>query len=115
MFETTKLTPVYNEYQYIVIFLIAIFLDIIIHSFSLRKYNALKNNTNVFGFIPAELMVYYRSLSKKGPFPIDGGLDSFYSNCNSWILGALIAGILGILLLLLTDLTLQLIEYKNRK
>lgn len=111
MFETTKLTPSYNGYQYLFIFFVAIVLDIIIHFFSVRKFNALKNGTDAFGFVPA-LAAYYKSLCRKGPFSIDGGSDSFYSTCNSWLMGALFAGSTAILLLLITDLLLQVAETK---
>ncbi len=113
MFETTKPSPVYNGYQYISIFISAIIFDLIIHFFSSQKYNALKSGTDAFGFAP-ELMIYYRSLCRKGPFPIDGGSDSFYAGCNSWLLGSLIAGILAVFLLLIADLFLHGLEYKSK-
>jgi hypothetical protein len=113
MFETTKLAPVYNGYQYLFIFIIAIIIDAIVHFFSSRKYNAVVNKIpNTFGFAP-ELMLYYRSLCRKGPFSIEGGPDTFYSGCNSWLLGALIAGTIAVFMLLVTDLTLQAIDYRN--
>jgi len=112
MFETTKLSPVYNGYQYLAVFIVAIIIDLIVHFFSSRKFNALKSGTDAFGFAP-ELMIYYRSLCRKGPLPSDGGVESFYSSCNSWLLGALIAGILAVFILLLADLVLQAIDYKN--
>jgi len=111
MFESTKLSPVYNGYQYLSIFISAIIIDIIIHFFSSRKYNALKTGTNAFGFAP-ELMIYYRSLCRKGPFPIEGGTETFYGSCNSWLLGAIIAGLLAVFVLLIADLLLQAAEYK---
>ena len=112
MFENTKLSPVYNGYQYLAIFIIAMIVDLIIHFFSARKLNALKNGGDAFGFAP-ELAVYYRSLCRKGPFPIDGGPESFYAGCNSWLLGMLIAGTLAVFVLLIADLVLQAVEYKN--
>lgn len=112
MFETTQLSPVYNGYQYLFIFITAICLDLVVHFFSSRRYYGLK--TNEFGFAP-ELMIYYRSLCRKGPFSIDGiGIESFYGSCNSWLLGAIIAGSVGVILLLITDLMLQAFEYKNK-
>jgi len=119
MFETTKLSPVYNGYQYLVICIVAIIIDMIVHFFSTRKYYALKlaasqgsSGTDTFGFAPA-LAPYYRSLCRKGPFPIDGDPESFYSYCNSWLIGAVIAGCVAVVLLLITDLILQAVEYKN--
>jgi hypothetical protein len=109
MFETTKLSPVYNGYQYLSIFIVAMIIDLIVHFFSSRKLTALKSGTDAFGFAP-ELMVYYRSLCRKGPMPIDGGPDSFYASCNSWLMGVLIAGILAVFLLLIADLFLQGVE-----
>ncbi len=106
MFETTKLSPVYNGYQYLSVFIVAIIIDLIFHFFSSRKLAALKSGTDVFGFAP-ELMVYYRSLCRKGPLPIDGGPESFYANCNSWLLGMLIAGTLAVVVLLIADLFLH--------
>jgi hypothetical protein len=112
MFETTKLKPVYNGYQYLFIFLVAVVFDLIIHFFSSRKYNALKAGTDAIGFVP-ELAVYYRSLCRRGPFPTDSGPESFYSGCNSWLMGAIIAGSVAIFILLFTDLILQAIDYRN--
>lgn len=114
MFETTVPSPVYNGYQYLVICIVAIVFDMIIHFFSTRKYNALKNGTDAFGFAPF-LAPYYRSLCRKGPFPIDGDPESFYSYCNSWLVGAVIAGAVAVVLLLITDLILQAVEYRNSR
>ena len=112
MFETTKLSPCFNGYQYLFIFIVAVVLDLIVHFFSLRKLNAIKSGTYAFGGVP-ELMTYYRSLSKKGPFPIDSGTENFYSSCNSWLLGALIAGTIAIFMLLIVDLILYVAESRN--
>lgn len=112
MFETTRLNPVYNGYQYLIICIVAIVVDIIVHFFSTRKYYALKSGTDAFGFAPS-LAFYYRSLCRKGPFPIDGDPESFYSYCNSWLVGAVITGSAAVILLLITDLILQAIEYRN--
>jgi len=112
MFETTTLAPVYNGYQYLFIFIVAIVLDMIVHFFSSRKYYAIKNQTDAIGFAP-ELMVYYRSLCRKGPLSLDGGPESFYAGCNSWLIAALIAGTTAVVTLLITDLVLQAINYRN--
>jgi hypothetical protein len=112
MFESFQLKPSYNGGQYLLIFIIAIVLDMIVHFFSSRKYYALKSGTDVTGFAP-ELMVYYRSLHRKGPLPVNDGPDSFYSTCNSWIISALITGSIAVLTLLLTDLILNAIDYRN--
>jgi len=111
MFENTKLSPCFNGYQYLFIFIVAIVLDLIVHFFSSRKFNALKAGTDAFGFAP-ELMIYYRSLCRKGPFPVDSP-ESFYSSCNSWLLGAIIAGTAAVFMLLIADLILYGVEYKN--
>jgi hypothetical protein len=105
MFENTKLSPCFNGYQYLFIFISAVLVDLIIHC-------ALKTGTDAFGFAPG-LMFYYRSLSKKGPFSIDGGSESFYSSCNSWLMGAFIAGISAVILLLITDLFLYGFEARS--
>ena len=112
MFENTKLSPVYNGYQYLFVFICAMIVDLIIHFFSSRKFNALKSGGDAIGFVP-ELAIYYRSLCRKGPFPIDGGSESFYASCNSWLLGMLIAGTLAVFILLIADLLLQATEYRN--
>lgn len=114
MFETTKLSPCFNGYQYLFVFIAAILIDLIVHFFSSRKYYAMTNGTDAFGFVPS-LMAYYRSLFKKGPFPIEGGPDSFYGSCNSWLLGAVIAGVLSVIILLIADLFLYAAEYKNNQ
>jgi len=109
MFETTKLSPVYNGYQYLSIFIMAMIIDLIVHFFSSRKLTALKSGTYAFGFAP-ELMSYYRSLCRKGPLPFDGQTESFYASCNSWLMGVLIAGTLAVVLLFTADLLLHGIE-----
>lgn len=114
MFENTKLSPVYNGYQYVFIFISAIIFDLIIHFFSSRKYYAIKSGTDAFGFAP-ELMVYYRSLCRKGPFQINGEMETFYGSCNSWLLGALIAGTMAVFVLLVADLLMQVVEIRNNK
>ncbi len=113
MLSGTKLVPTYNGYQYIIVFFLGVIFDLIIHFFSSRKYNALKSGKNAVGFAP-ELMIYYRSLSKKGPFPYTQGADSFYNTLNSYLLGILIAGFLSLIIIVLSDLILQFIEYRNR-
>jgi len=109
MFETTKIAPCYNGYQYIFIFVAAVILDAFIHFFSSRRYYGLK--TDAFGFAP-ELMIYYRSLRSKGPFPIDGVPENFYGTCNSWLLGGFIAGVLSVFVLLVADLFLHALDIK---
>lgn len=109
-----KLSPVYNAYQYLVIFFVAIALDLVVHFFSTRKFTAMKNGTDAFGFAP-HLAYYYNSLSKKGPLPFDGSVDSFYSKVNSWTVGAIIAGSIAIFILLITDLVLHAIDYRNKR
>lgn len=113
MFENTKLKPIYNGYQYLFIFIVAIALDIIVRFFSLRKYNAMHTGQNVFGFLPG-LASYYKTLYRLGPLSINGGPDSMYSKINSWLMGALIAGITAVFMLLVTDIILQLAEYKQK-
>lgn len=116
--SNTKLQPCYNFYQYLIIGLVAVFIDIVLHFFSTRKYNALRASTsgsvgaeNVFGFAP-ELGLYYKSLCRKGPLTIDTP-GTFYANCNSYLVGALIAFASAVCLLLITDLILQAIDYRN--
>lgn len=99
------ITKVINPQQYIHLFIISSIFSIIVHFFSNRRYNALKNGTNTFGFLP-ELMVYYRSLCKKGPFSSDP--DSLFGILISTIVGALITGLVSVLLLLITDITLYI-------
>jgi hypothetical protein len=112
MFETTKLSPCFNGYQYLFIFVSAIIVDLVVHFFSSRKYSALKTGSDAFGFAP-ELMIYYRSLCRKGPFSVDCGPESFYGSCNSWLLGAIIAGTIAVFILLVADLLLYAAEYKQ--
>jgi hypothetical protein len=112
MFENTNLKAVFNGYQYLFIFFSAIIMDLIIHFFSSRKYNALTNKTDALGFAP-ELMIYYRSLARKGPLSIDGDINCFNASVNSWVLGVLIAGMLGVVALLLADAFLYAAEKKN--
>jgi len=106
MLENTKLEAKFNGFQYLIIFFVGIFVDLVVHFFSQRKYK----NRNAIGFAP-ELMAYYYSLCRKGPFTADSG--TFYSYCNSWLLGALIGGIVAVVLLLLTDLILYIIETRR--
>jgi len=112
VFENTKITPVFNFYQYAVVFLTAIMLDGIIHYFSYNKYCGLKSGTQNIGFLP-ELNVYYRSLSKYGPFQYTQGSETFYNSCNSWIIGMLITGLLCTIIVILSDIILYYIENKK--
>jgi len=99
-------------YQYLLVFVIAVVLDTFIYFFSSRKYTALKSGTDAMGIAP-ELMVFYRSLAKRGPFPYTQGSDTFYNSCNSWLLGALLLGFTCTIIVIIADLILQIIEWKN--
>ena len=96
MFEQTKLEPCYNLYQYLIVFLVAIIFDLFIHFFSSRSYAAVKSGTQS-GYVPAHLMAYYNYL------------DKYF---NSWLLGCLITGVSVLLIVIVTDLVLQGIEYR---
>jgi hypothetical protein len=100
-----KLAPTYNLYQYLVIFLVGGVVDTIIHIFSRMKYNGLINKTNSIGIAP-ELMLWYKSLKSKGPLG---------ETMNQWVLPPIIAGTLCVIILLLTDLVLQLIEWRTNQ
>ena len=108
----TKLEANYNAYQYLIVFLLAVILDIIVHFFSCRKYAALKAGSDTIGFLP-QLKLYYDVLAKRGPLEYTQGVDTMYNSINSWLLGALIAGITCTLIVILADLILQIIDYRN--
>lgn len=109
MFENTKLSPAYNGYQYLFIFIVTIFINSIVQFFSCRKYYGIKNgNPNVVGFAP-EMAIYYRSLYNKGPLAASN-IDTLWAKCNMWILGSLIAGLFAVLALFLTDIILHIID-----
>lgn len=108
-----NIRPVLNIHQYILVFVIASIFSAFVYFFSNRKYNSLKNNTNVFGFTP-ELAVYYRSLYKRGPFNTNSP-DTSYAACNSIIMGMLISGVVAVSILLFVDLIMFLIQKKYSK
>lgn len=109
MFESSKIAPVRNEYQYLFIFVAAIVVDVIVRILSLMKYNALKARVPGFGIAP-ELTPYYKSLGRKGPF--GSPFDDTKSLVNSLILSALIAGCIGIILLCISDVSLYIAQYR---
>lgn len=104
-----ELSPTINGYRYLTVVIVAIFLDTIFHFFSVRKFNAIRanNGKNVFGFIP-QLGVYYSSLESRGPFE----KASKYYCSNGWLVGALNAGLLALIVISLADLILYTIECK---
>lgn len=110
--DNTVLKPTFNGYQYLFIVIVAIVLDAIIHFFTIRKYNALKTKTDCFGFLPA-LGVYYNSLATKGPLSAEA--PGFNATCNTWLMGALFAGIVAFITLLITDITMYIIDYQKKK
>lgn len=97
-----------NTRQYLAVFIVAALLDLIIHFFSSRKYSALKNNSSALGFAP-ELNVYYRSLAKKGPFTYTSD-DSISNTFNSYLVGAIIAGVLCTIVVVVADAILYAID-----
>lgn len=107
-----ELKSSFNPWQYLTVFITAIIIDSIVHFFSNRKYTALKAGTDALGFAP-ELNIYYRSLAKKGPFEYTSGIDTWYNTFNSYIIGALIAGISCTLIVVIADSILYGLEYKN--
>lgn len=109
MFESSKVAPIKNEYQYMCIFIAAVLIDVIVRILSMMKYNALKARTNGYGIAP-ELTPYYRSLGRKGPF--GSPFEDTKATVNSLCLSALIAGCLGMILLFIADIMLYIAQNK---
>ncbi len=72
----------------------------------------MSSGTTAFGIAP-ELMVFYKSCGKKGPFQTNGTDFSFL--LNSLLVSSVIAGFICVFVLLMTDIILQLIEWKYGK
>ena len=95
--EKTKLEPVYNGYQYLIIFLlIAIIINPIIYFFSSRKYYALiaQPPQNVIGFAP-QLYNVYHSLGKYNLISRSSGTNN--TVYDKIITGGLVFGIIGVM------------------
>jgi len=106
-----NLKPEWNIYQYLCVFSIAFVLDLIIHFFSERKFISLtQTKVPTFGFFP-ELNVYYKSLSKYGPFEYTVGVNTTSNSLNSWLIGALITGTFCLLIVVLCDIIFLVQEY----
>ncbi len=88
----TKCEPSYNGYQYLTVFLITITLSTIVQFFSTRKYEAKTTGAEVIGFLP-----YFMNLSEVN-----------YIKFNSWLMGCVIAGATSLIILLLSDIILQI-------
>jgi len=99
-----KLSPEWNLYQYLTVFIVACILDLFIHFFAERKFISLTQTKEpVYGFFP-ELNYYYKSLSKYGPFEYTPGHNTTYNSINSWLLGSLITGTICLLTVVLCDI-----------
>lgn len=109
MFENTKLSPVFNGYQYLFVCLVAIVLDVIVHFFSIRKYQRIQNKVDVLGFAPW-IGPHYKSLAKYGPLSMEGSYETMSASINSYLVGAVIAGSVSLIVLLIADLILYGME-----
>ncbi len=109
--DKTKIEPVYNGYQYALVFLIAVILNTIIRFFSVRKYMDLvqQGSTGVYGFLP-ELGPYYTKISRYGPQNYIGLPDEFHKTINSWFVSGLLIGTFTVLVLLVSDITLHIMS-----
>ena len=102
--------PLFNQKsRYLSIFLAAVILDIIIHIFAIRHNRALAVDFSGLGsglgsnsdgwtlFDLSSLIGYYKALSRIGPQWLD------LPTIKSFFYGAIIAGCIGIILLILSD------------
>lgn len=109
MLEGTQIHAQWNLYQYALVFLLAMVVSSVVQFFSVRKFMALKAQSDAVGFAPT-LALYYRSLGKLGPFPYTKGEDTMYNSLNSWLIGSLVAGTGCLLIVLIADIILYAVE-----
>jgi membrane-associated HD superfamily phosphohydrolase len=109
--KKTKLEPVCNGYQYLIVFLLSITLSTIVQFFSTRKYDARNTTNDVYGFLPY-LSIYYKSLYALGPSNFMNFSESNFISLNSWFIGCCIAGTTALSILFISDIILQIV-YTN--
>ncbi len=114
--DKTKIEPVYNGYQYLIVFLVAVILNTIIRFFSIRKYTDMVQQSSsgsmgstVYGFLP-ELGPYYLKISRYGPQNYIGLPDEFHKSINSWLISGVLLGTFVVLVVLIADITLHIIS-----
>jgi hypothetical protein len=86
--NNNKLSPEWNGFQYLFVFIVGFVGDLIIHLLASKKILAMS------------LLPYYKSLSISTPFP---------KWFNIWIFGGILGGIACIIALLGSDIILQTI------
>ena len=99
-----EINPVFSPWQYLFVFLFGFFGSIIIHFFSSRKFYAQKSGEDAIGFAP-NLMFYYHNLKDLPPSSLD------WPNTKKWLGGAIIAGFLCCLAVLLADLAMYYVKH----
>ena len=105
LLSKTQLKPGWNGYQYLMVFLVGFVVDLIIHYFANRKYYS---QGQLFGFAEG-LVPWYRSVGSMG---LLGSFESEYIRTfNKWALGALIGGLICVVVLAIADLALQIADW----
>lgn len=114
--ENTKLEPVINLYQYLIVFLIIfVVINPIVYFFSSRKYHGIRMNppVEVYGFA-SNLYPFYRSLGEYklvSKYISDTPSGTTYDKV---ITGGLVFGIIVVVILIITDIILYLIDSKDK-
>ncbi len=82
--------------KYLTIFLLTFIIISIIYFFSVRKYDAIKNSSSEFGFLP-ELNVYFKTTGRYCPFDTTDYIKS-------WLMTAFFACLFVLVICMLADL-----------
>lgn len=110
--ENTKLEPVVNGYQYLMVFLmIFVVINPVLYFFSSRKYHGLRMTPPVeaYGFA-SDLYPFYRSL---GEYKLVSKYIGDYSTGTTYdkiITGGLVFGITALIILIITDIIMYTIN-----
>lgn len=95
----------FDKLQYKYLFILSTILNTIVQFFSIRKFNALKKNTDSFGFTPS-LTLLYHSLGKC--ISVDLGITEYIESYKylfiTWILSSIIVGSIVVTMLILVDI-----------
>jgi hypothetical protein len=110
--ENTKLEPVVNGYQYLIIFMVIfIIINPILYFFSSRKYRSIRMTppVDMYGFAP-DLYPFYRSLGEYkfiSKHISDSPTGTTYDKV---ITGGLVFGITALIILIVTDVILYIMN-----
>lgn len=114
--ENTKIEPVLNGYQYLIVFLVIfIVINPIVYFFSSRKYHGLRTTPPVelYGFA-SDLYPFYRSLGEYRLISKYFGENVTGTTYDKIITGGLVFGLSALIILVITDLILYYLKNQEK-